>query len=247
MRPVVRGAVPQVNGQPKTVSNYKNWRADLIARMGAYCCYCTMRLPESPQVEHVTAQKIASSQALTWDNLVLACGACNSRKNASSCAPSTHFLPDTHNTHLAFEQQIVPHPKQRGQLAAIIRVRPGLTPAQQDKAQATIDLCGLANIPTDRRRMMQAIDLRWKYRYQEMLEAGIQRKNWNSTNATGQALLLDCIRAIVERGGFFSVWFDAFHDVPPVKQVLLNAFPGTAGNCFPAPSFDPIARIPGDL
>lgn len=57
MRPVDRGPVPHVNGVPKTVADYKDWRQDLIDRIGNYCCYCNMVLNDSPQVEHVTPKK----------------------------------------------------------------------------------------------------------------------------------------------------------------------------------------------
>ena len=226
--------------------DHKDWRADLLDRLGPYCCYCNIRLPESPQVEHVTAQVLASGQALDWDNLLLACGACNSRKNALPCTPTTHFLPHAHNTHLAFAYQTIPHPVQPGKLAAVVVVRPGLSAAQHTKALATIELCQLANIPTDNRRLAQAIDLRWKYRQEELLEAGLYRNHWDAVDATGQQLLLDSIERLARKGGFFSVWFAAFHDVPAVKQALLAAFPGTAA-CFPAPAYDPVERISGDL
>lgn len=56
MRPIERGPVPQVNGQNKRVSNYGNWRADLLDQFGEYCCYCNDKLPERAQIEHVVAQ-----------------------------------------------------------------------------------------------------------------------------------------------------------------------------------------------
>lgn len=245
MRPIERGAVPQVNGQDKTVSDYKNWRADLLDRLGTYCCYCNIIQLERLEVEHVIAQAQGGS-ILDWNNVVLACGACNSRKNARQCSPTTHFFPDIHNTHLAFTCRIVPHPKQRGKFAAVIVVRGGLNTAQQVKAKNSIELYGLTRIPADRRRIQQAIDLRWKYRYNELIEAGVWRSNWDATPMAGQSMVLDCIRTLARKGGFFSIWFDAFHDVPIVKEALINAFPHTAG-CFPAPMFDPIERIPGDL
>jgi hypothetical protein len=60
------------------------------------------------------------------------------------------------------------------------------------------------------------------------------------------ALFLRCLRDVVVEKGFFSVWFDAFHDVPVVKQLLIQAFPNTAP-CFSATDFDPVPRTAGDL
>ena len=238
--------MPQVNGQPKTVTDYKDWRADLINRLGPYCCYCNMRLNDNPQVEHVAPKTPVPQRALDWDNMLLACGACNSRKNDELCEASTHFLPDAHDTQLAFTHRLVPHPRLPLELAVIVAVHPGLTPAQRLKAQATITMCGLDNIPTDKQGIARASDRRWKHRYEELLEASIWRQKWNAATLANQVVLLEAMLAIVKRGGFFSVWFDAFHDVPAVKQLLTRAFPNTAP-CVPAPTLNPVPRIAGDL
>lgn len=110
MRPIDKGAVPMVNGAPKTVSDYKDWRRDLIDRIGNYCCYCNMVLNDSPQVEHVIAQDINPTLATDWDNMLLACGPCNHTKSNKPCPKTTHYLPQFHNTHLAFSFSAVRHP-----------------------------------------------------------------------------------------------------------------------------------------
>ena len=59
MRPIDKGPVPlRDDGTPKVVNNYKDWRRDLLKRIGPYCCYCNIPLYDSPQVEHVIAQDI---------------------------------------------------------------------------------------------------------------------------------------------------------------------------------------------
>lgn len=247
MRPVERGPVPvAANGQPKTVSDYKDWRADLIDRLGNYCCYCNMPLHDSPQVEHVAPKSLVPSLKLDWDNMLLACGPCNSIKDDKPCATASHFLPDTHNTHLAFTCAIRPHLKLVASFAAVVLPEPALTSVQQQKAQATITLCGLDRVEQTRVQTRRASDLRWRYRFEATVLAARYRNEWDTLPAPFAARFTMFLRDIVQHVGFFSVWFAAFHDVPAIKQVLVQAFPGTA-SCFPAPHFTPVARVSGDL
>src|SRR5690606_24842339 len=103
MRPVTKGGIPQINGTDKTVSDYKDWRQDLIDRIGNFCSYCNMVLNDSPQVEHVAPKSTNPALALVWSNMLLACGPCNRAKSNLPYDLSTHYIPDYHNTHLAFD------------------------------------------------------------------------------------------------------------------------------------------------
>lgn len=247
MRPVERGPVPVLtNGQPKTVTDYKDWRADLIDRLGNYCCYCNMPLHDSPQVEHVAPKSLVPGLKLEWDNMLLACGPCNSIKDNNPCATTSHFLPDTHNTHLAFTYALRPHLKLVASIAGIVLPEPALPSVQQQKAQATITLCGLDRVEQTSVQQRRASDLRWHYRFQAMVLAARYRSAWDTLPAPAVSTFTTLLPDIVHYVGFFSVWFAAFHDVPAIKQLLIQAFPGTAP-CFPAPQFTPVARITGDL
>jgi uncharacterized protein (TIGR02646 family) len=247
MRPVERGPVPiSANGQPKKVTDYKDWRADLIDRLGNYCCYCNMPLYDSPQVEHVAPKSLVTSRKLDWDNMLLACGACNSIKNDNPCSPASHFIPDTHNTHLAFAYVTRPHQKLANNTAGIVISHANLTAVQLPKAQNTIALCGLDRVEQTPMQQRRASDLRWRYRFEAMVLASRYRSEWDTLPAAYTSLFTNCLRDIVHYVGFFSIWFAAFHNVPPIKQMLIQAFPGTA-SCFPTPNFDPVARILGDL
>jgi len=116
MRPVERGGIPQENGVNKVVRDYKDWRQDLIDRIGNYCSYCNMTLNDSPQVEHVTPKNPRPGQVagalLDWNNMLLACGPCNRAKGNQPNSNQTHYIPDYHNTHLAFEYVIIDHKKE---------------------------------------------------------------------------------------------------------------------------------------
>ncbi len=247
MRPVERGPVPLLpNGQPKAVRDYKDWRADLIDRLGPYCCYCNIRLNDSPQVEHVVPKTPVPALRLTWNNMLLACGACNAVKNDGMCSPATHLLPDYHNTYLGFTHAFRLHRKMPGNTAGEVVPRAGLAVAQQTKARATIALCGLARVEQNAQQRRRASDLRWLYRFEADVYATRYRADWDRLPGSFATQFLGYLRDIVREKGFFTIWFDAFHDVPQVKEMLVNAFPGTAA-CFPAPSFDPAVRVAGDL
>ena len=119
---------------------YGHWRADLLRRLGNYCCYCEIPLHDAPQVEHVSPKSSNPAGLLRWDNLLLACGACNSRKLAKPCDAATHYLPDAHNTLMAFRAQVVPTTHYAEKWASIIFPATGLDSNQQIKAAETIKL-----------------------------------------------------------------------------------------------------------
>lgn len=243
MRPLHRGAVPLINGIPKVVTNYRNWRADLIERLGNYCRFCNMTLTDSPQVEHVIAQNIDPANALDWNNMLLACGACNRSKTNHPCPPTTHYLPQFHNTHLAFAATAVsPHPQIADDFVVFVAYRG--TPANALKATNTIQLCKLDQDAT--RIADQATDMRWKYRWEAADSAKLWRTEWDAWAWQNPAPFTNLLLTAAQGKGFWSIWFDAFADVPLVRQALVEHFPGTARHCFDA-TFNPIPRNPADL
>lgn len=240
MRPINRGEVPTLpNGRPKTVSNYRSWRADLINRIGYYCCFCNIHLTDSPQVEHVIAQDIDSSKSLEWDNMLLACGPCNRTKSNFPCPPNTHYLPQFHNTHLAFEY-FTSSTLINGQSAAFVRHLPGIS--NSGKARNTISLCALDRDTT--RISNQATDLRWKYRKEAMLIAKIWRDEFDGWAHSKLNSFIDLLRTIVQKSGFWSVWYYTFSDVIDIRKMLVQDFPGTDTECFDQQTFLPIPKTP---
>ena len=227
MRPIDKGNIPLENGRPKTVSNYRNWRRNLIDRIGYYCSYCNIPLKDSPQVEHIIAQNLGGD-ITDWANLLLACGACNRSKSDRPCPPDTHFLPDVHNTHLAFG---ILETKNGGESAVFVNIRNELSPdLLRNKAQATIDLC---NLDKDTTKVPgQVTDLRWKYRYETHCIIQIWRRNWNDWGRTKQIRFIELLITAAKEAGFWSIWFDAFIDVREIRQALIESFPGTDISSF---------------
>lgn len=246
MRPVERGNIPQIAGADKTVTDYKDWRQDLLDRIGNYCSYCNMVLNDSPQVEHVVPKKPQAGQPagalLAWDNMLLACGTCNRAKGNHPNSTATHYIPDTNNTHLIFDYVVrfINNPKKGTQAVCIPIPKSTLNGNQQTKAQNTIDLCKLNALTVNPR----ATDLRWKYRFEAWHSANlIWKKQWDDWgNKRPNDFIPLLIDAATSRG-FFSIWFEAFNDIPEAKNALINGFVGTDSTSFQNVSpFDPQPR-----
>ncbi len=231
MRPINKGPIPQVNGNAKKVTEYGAWRQDLLDRLGYCCCYCNMPLTVSPQVEHVIPKvpQLGDAQGalLDWDNLILACGPCNREKSNKPSSPQTHYLPESHNTYLVFEHQVYQHPKRENEWMCL--PVPANSPfVDAKKAIATIELCGLDHFKEEDPK---ALDLRWQYRYNALKAAERFRVFWDKLpedKAAFEELIVEAFRGL----GFFSIWLRVFSGVPEVCNALIQAFPGTATNCF---------------
>lgn len=243
MRPIDKGTVPLLPcGTPKTVSDYKNWRRDLVQRLGNHCCFCNMTLNESLQVEHVVAQDIDDSRALSWENLLLACGACNRSKSNRPCPPNTHYLPEVHNTHSAFSVRIGANARQGHAPAAFVAWRG--TPTLQSKAENTIKLCALDRDTSS--NPQQISDLRWKFRYEAWESANLWKREWDDWGREFASNFIPLLMTAARSSGFWSVWFDVFFDAPLIRRALVRGFSGTAAACFDPGDFMPIGRNPGD-
>lgn len=229
MRPIDKGPTPTVKGKIKKVSDYTQWRADLLDRLGPYCCYCNIRLSDSIQVEHVVAQSKDISSVLDWDNLLLSCAPCNRAKSNQDCSYLTHYLPQYHNTHLAFiyygEKPFT---------------RPRDSVENKNKSENTIALFSLDRDTS--RDPNRVTDLRWKFRRSAILYARICRQDWrHEWGEERKSEYVRHLKIMVEGHGFWSVWYDAFFDVPEVVQMLVKDFPGTNRRYFDEVTFSPIS------
>lgn len=246
MRPIDKGGIPTtVDGEVKTVRDYKQWRAYLIDRIGFYCCYCNIPLKDSPQVEHVIAQDIDPLKALDWENMLLACGPCNRTKSAQSCPPATHYLPQYHNTHLGFIYFIS---SDRINNHSSAFARPANGTCDMEKSYNTINLCGLDRDTT--RDVRTATDLRWKYRSEALLKARIWRNEFNSWANVALERFMVLLKTMVEETGFWSIWYKEFEDIFEIRKMLVTEIIGTDLGSFDEINFTPIPRKPlysGDI
>ena len=232
MRPLDKGLTPQIKGVPKIVTRYQHWKEDLIDRIGNYCCYCNMPLTDSPQAEHVVPKNPQVGHPAgamnDWENLLLACGVCNRSKSNKPVTAERYYLSEEHNTHLVFEYIEAIHPSQVGQIACI--PKPSSHPlVEQSKAKETIDLCEMGLI---KQKNPTSTDQRWELRYNALVAARLWRKNWPKISSNIEIELTELLVTTAKTTGFFSIWFKVFQDVPAIRHALIQAFPGTAQNCF---------------
>jgi hypothetical protein len=222
-------------GVPVTVTEYQQWRAHLIDRIGPYCVYCDMPLTQSLQVEHVIAKNpppgVAPGNLLAWENMLLACGPCNRAKSNKPTPIGRHYFPEENNTLLPF--RTVSHTSHTD--AMIVAPAVGITDDQRTRALATIGLLELDNI--DSRKAV--VDLRWKFRHQALLAAEAAFRLYSQHKVSPAFDLTETARTIATFAksiGFFAVWHERFHSEPLVIEQLIHSdfFPGTAQECFDA-------------
>ncbi len=219
MRPVIRGASPRNDD----FDDYRDAFGELVSRLGQYCSYCERRIPTNLAVEHIQPKSLPLYEDLEgrWDNFLLACVNCNSTKGSKDVVLSDTFLPDRDNTAFAFE-----YPPD-----GTIAIRSGLTPTQTHIAEATLKLTGLDKSVSeviDSNGDLVAID-RVGQRMEVRLIAQMSRDDLDS-NPTEE--FRRQIARTATGHGFFSIWMNVFETDLVVRKFLIEAFNGTASDCF---------------
>jgi hypothetical protein len=240
MRPIDKGSCPQIDGTDKTVADYKDWRADLIARIGYYCVYCNMALSHQLHIEHVVPKVPlpghAAGNLLAWDNMLLACEKCNRAKSNENSNETIHYLPEYQNGLLVFSANTTALRAD----ALLVEPQAGLSAAQQIKALATIGLFEWQNVDT----RGAIVDIRWLKRYNVQIEVLAARNllEMAKLSPTYDADLAGRLVATqASGGGFFMLWFHEFINEPEVLRWLIHPdlFPGVKQSCF-----EPITHLP---
>jgi uncharacterized protein (TIGR02646 family) len=218
MRPIVRGPRPKdTNGADVVFADYKQARDHLIGRIGDYCSYCEVCLHGPIAVEHVRPKKPQPALALEWTNFLLACDNCNSVKLDSEINLNDYFWPDRDNTATVFSY-VLDQPPQ---------VATSLDPALHQTASRTLQLTGLDRVPGH--PDLSERDRRWHKRREAWGVALQARKNLARNDTYEMRELI--LHTAVSRG-FWSVWFQVFHDDPDMRKRLIEWFPGTCRECF---------------
>ena len=98
MRPVNKGNSPYTR-----IGDYGEAQPYLENRIGGYCSFCEFPISHVPEVEHIAA-KTKEGDLTAWDNLLLGCKYCNTRKGIKVTTENVEkFLwPDRYNTALAY-------------------------------------------------------------------------------------------------------------------------------------------------
>ena len=214
MRPVTRGAAP------RTYSKYQEAIGDLEVCFGCYCSYCERRFPALLAVEHVSPKSLDPDRETDWTNFLLGCVNCNSTKGDSSTNDQDFLWPDKDNTLKAINYTT----------GGLVEPAPTLDPQIKAKAVALIELTGLdrhpgqpaAKKPADRDRRYLEREEKWKL---AQLKRDALRRNDNDD-------FREALADLAKEAGYFGIWFAAFHDDEDMRRRLVEAFVGTARDCF---------------
>lgn len=214
MKPVCRGV------SRKRYSTYVEAKPELIRRLGQHCSYCeAYRVPTAIDVEHIYPKKAHPRLENSWDNFLLACESCNSKKNkylGSGRQRALHrryLWPHIDNTARAF----------RYYSDGRVSPAPNLPALVQKLAAKTIEMVGFMSSPANAKKYDQ---LSVSY-----TGASLRKDAWDQAASIRVDYLLNPtpVRAFHLAGyavkiGYFSVWMEVFHDRPEFRLQLVAAF-----------------------
>ena len=221
MRPVTRGDAPP------GATTYEEMRPALFDHLGRYCSYCEYPVKHVPHAEHVIPKARFPEWRDRWENLLVSCTYCNGHKGDARPEPAhvdDYLWPTRDNTARAFTYaDIVP------QIAA------GLTRPVRDKAAMLRGMVRLG-LPDDERANARA-------------ETFVLAQSFFSRmgSAPDAALLRETIIALALARGFFSIWMEVFATEALMRRALIDAFAGTAKDCFHPASTLPVPRPGGHV
>lgn len=213
MRPVNKGNAPEVQ-----FKKYQEAEPYLEERIGAFCSFCEFPIQHVPEVEHKEA-KAKGGAELEWDNLLLSCKYCNTRKGeiVKSGEKCKYLWPDEDDTFHAYSYKDgVPKLNEE--------YLKGQEPEISEKARNTYQLVKLWNIPLSPRDR----DRRFSKRSEAYNCANESLAIWEMVKETEyKKYYLNQTIKLAKAVGFFSVWMEVFSDYKEIQQKLVSAFEGT--------------------
>jgi hypothetical protein len=221
MRPVTRGPAPP------GATRYEEMRRTLLERLGCYCSYCEYPVGHVPHAEHVIPRGRFPEERDEWENLLVSCTYCNSHKGKKRPEPARvddYLWPARDNTARAFTYaNIVPE------------LADDLTGPVRNKAAMLRGLVQLG-LPGDERANERAAVFVLAQRYASQMGS-----------APDVAWFRQTIVDLALARGFFSVWMEVFAADVPMRRALIDAFAGTAQDCFDPATCVPVPRPGGRL
>lgn len=216
MRAVDKGAHPiDSTGAAVAFTHYRDAAPYLHERLGRYCSYCEREFDAALAVEHVLPKSKFPDHALNWDNFLLACVNCNSRKGDAHVARSDGLWPDTDNTFAAFEY--------RPSGAVTVNSAAG-DASFAARAARTLSLVGLDLAP----EQASAADHRHTRRLEEWGRAQ-QALRLLCGQAQRESAAQQRVRAFVVKSvtHHYSIWAAVFRHDAAFLEALAAKFPGT--------------------
>ncbi len=212
MRPVNKGASPE-----KQFKSYQDAEYYLEKRLGAYCSFCELPIKHVPEVEHIEAK--SEGGALTdWDNLLLACKYCNTRKGTKvKKGQKVHYLwPDEDDTFHPFTYSNGIPQINKNFLAEKNKI-------YSERAKNLFNLVNLGNVPVPKEK-----DRRFMLRNEAYNNALSSKEGWvKMKDKEERKCYLELMICLAQSTGFFSTWMEIFRDDEVVQNALINAFKGT--------------------
>lgn len=213
MRPVDKGEAPDIS-----FGKYQDAEPYLEERLGAYCSFCEFPISHVPEVEH-RISKSKDGDFLAWENLLLSCKYCNTRKGVQveGGNKEEYLWPDEDDTFHAFLYDTDV---------------PGLNEDYLEKqgkdmkmrAKNLFNLIKLDNIPLHPKDK----DRRYRMRNEARNNALECKRSWEKIKETDmKEEYLQTVEKLAKATGFFSVWVTVFQDDMEVKKRLITAFKGT--------------------
>lgn len=222
MRTICRGPSPQAGD----FDDYSEAWPFLVSRLGAYCSYCERRIPALLAVEHIQPKGLPAYEHLrgSWANFLLACVNCNSTKRDKDVVLASVLLPDRDHTFAAFEYFKDGRVQPSGAVVAA-----GL----ESMALSTLALTGIDKLireAFDENGKLVAMD-RASQRM-ETWAVAMEAKSDIDADPDNEGVKKGAVRAA--RGyGFFSIWMAVFESNAEMRNLLIDAFPGTRDSkCF---------------
>ncbi len=228
MRPINKGDKPNTR-----VGQYREYYKLLVSQIGNYCSYCERPLPDSElNVEHIRPKSTNKEYELCWDNLLLSCFTCNTRKDHCESA-----IKDVND--LNYDEYAFPHIYDTYHL--IDYPSPTYMPEfsangdrkYQSQVEKLLHLIQLDN--ADNMTEAQLLDENEisKFRIFAGQEAAELKKDLGKVyNEEKLEATKKKIKREIEKLGFWSIWMKAFEDVAPIKAYLLSLIPGTEVEYF---------------
>ncbi len=227
MRPIERGETTE------TFREYQQAKSLLTTRLGNYCSFCERYIAASLAIEHMLPQTPFPELKLVWNNFLLGCVNCNSRKGTKNKTRplSDYFWVDRDNTSRAFLYS----------KGGFVAVNSELEVGLQMVAKDTLKLVGLDELTW---KDPEAKDNRQEQRSETWDIAEMLKQELHDEDTKLQRNRIVLFAAKV---GFWSVWMTVFKDDPDMLERFIDAFAGTAKSCFDPITFQPIPRVGGAI
>lgn len=202
---------------------YKKAASPLKKRIGNYCCYCERKFPNGLAIEHKCPKDLKENWnlILKWNNFLISCATCNSKKNKYSVIRSnisSFLFPDIDDTYHSLSY------KEENNYLATPNNGFVSDPYLRARIHKTINMLRLSE-----KEDINDIATRC-YERREKAKAA---KKWHSV--IQQKGLCDLYLELIESGvkdGCWSVWMNELEDIPVIKEILLYALPNTAIEYF---------------